>query len=364
MTIRFTENDLGTSANNIVALDSNGKLPAIDGSLLTNVSGKASNGSILSYNKQSTTTFTADVDNYYWLYKADVLPANETGSSTYSITLPSINISIGSKVVFETFTRRPWNFNLNTWSTQSVSKLQSSAYTITVPSSSGTAYNSFKMVVKGVVYTEGQTYNSLGLGQNRYTALYAYIDGSNNVTWVDFKGNLNQMDDLYNFDIGNTFPILPERPYQLMGDDTTKVFYNVPLWGHLQITGNTTLAWGTNLNPLYKRYLITVNTATTPTITLPLLSTHTQYLLVFKVLPNFKNTTLSSVAGRTKTSGFTLQRQGTDVLSWSANQTTQTSYTSFTAATSTFVDATSCYNNNIYVFVGGGMYRAFTSSAY
>lgn len=364
MTLRFTENDLGTGANNIVALDSTGKLPTLDGSLLTNVSGKAKNGSILSYIKQTTTTFTADVNNFYWLYKADVTPAHETGSSSYTITLPTTNISIGSKIIFESFNRRAWNYSGNNWSTQNINTRAGSTYTITVPSSSGTSYNSFKMIIKGQVYNEGDTFNSLGLGRNRYTALYAYVDSSNNVTWIDYKGNLNNMDDFYNFDIGNTFPILPQRPYQLMGDDTTKVFYNVPLWGHLQITGNTTLAWGTNLNPLYKRYLITVNATTIPTITLPLASTSTQYLLIFKVLPNFKNTTLSSVAGRTKTSGFILQRQSTDTLSWSANAQNQTTYTSLTATTSTFVDATGCYNNTIYVYISGGVYRAFTSSSY
>ncbi len=364
MTLRFTENDLGTGANNIVALDSTGKLPTLDGSLLTNVSGKAKNGSILSYIKQTTTIFTADVNNFYWLYKADVTPAHETGSSSYTITLPTTNISIGSKIIFESFNRRAWNYSGNNWSTQNINTRAGSTYTITVPSSSGTSYNSFKMIIKGQVYNEGSTFNSLGLGRNRYTALYAYVDSSNNVTWIDYKGNLNNMDDFYNFDIGNTFPILPQRPYQLMGDDTTKVFYNVPLWGHLQITGNTTLAWGTNLSPLYKRYLITVNATTIPTITLPLASTSTQYLLIFKVLPNFKNTTLSSVTGRTKTSGFILQRQSTDTLSWSANAQNQTTYTSLTATTSTFVDATGCYNNTIYVYISGGVYRAFTSSSY
>lgn len=356
MTIRFTENDLGTGANNIVALDANGKIPAIDGSLLTNVSGKARNGASFSYIPQSTATFNASVDTFYWLYKADIPtnlnPTLYEESANYTITLPNSNIYTGSKVAFETYARGGI-LKANSLNATGVNQSNGGSYSITVPSSSGTGYNSFKMILKGQVYTEGQTWSSGGSGRNKMSLLYAYVDGSNNVTWVDFRGGLNTIDDFINFDIGNTYPIVSGRSYQLVGDDTTKVFYNYPLYQHLQITGNTTLAWGTNLNPLAKRILITVNAAATPTITMPASSLSTNYVFIFKVLPNFKNTTLDSIAGRTKQSGFTLLRAGTDVFLYQSGIANQTTYTTFTAPTSTFNATTGCYSNNVYYVIGG-----------
>lgn len=378
MTFRFSTEDIGVGSYNVIQLDGSSKLPAVDGSLLTGVSGTAANGAAFTYVAPNSETFTAKINHFYWLWRADLDPAISTSQETsaaYFITLPTTDISLGTKVAFEIYPRakRPLLVNPGTHSQSNLSQnITSNSYSITVPSSVGTAYTSFKLLIKGELFTEGQTWTSGGKGRNKSLHLYAFVDGTD-VTWVDVKGGPMYLGDLWGMDVPEPSQLTSGRSYQLIGSTTTAVLSAVPLWQHIRVTGNTTLAFGTSagqIDPRIRRCLITVVAGTSPTITLPLGNTSLGFLLIFKVLPNFKNTILSSTVGRTQTSAFTLQRQGSDTFQWSAGVANQTTFTTFTAPLSTFTDATGVYSPSIYyVYSAAGtttwvVMRAQTGNSY
>jgi len=358
MTIRFTENNVGTGAYDLVKLDENGKLPAVDGSLLTNVTSAATNGKIFQYVTQDTATFTAEVDKSYWLRLADIPitatnPAFEV-SQNYAITLPSVGVYTGSKVQFESFPRGAQSLtNLATTASNATSwTTVSGTFTITVPSHVGSGFSSIKANIFGTEYTSGQTWSSTGYSF-RSATFYAYIDTSDNsLTWFTVRGGITRLGDMYRFDINETNPYVSGRSYGLIGDVSTSIMKNTELWQHVQITGTSTLAVGSSagqLNPVYRNILITVNASTSPTITLPAASAIPNSTLHFKVLPNFKNTTLSDTTGRTKTGGFTLQRAGTDTLQWQPGVSTQTAYNSFVKGPNNYTAATGVWTNSVVV---------------
>jgi hypothetical protein len=346
MSIRYTENNVN-QARGLVQLDADGKLPAVDCSQLTSLTAQASNGANFKTTTQSVNTFDAQAGQWYHLYEADDEYIN---SATYAITMPSQNIYSGSKVVFSTIIRGKYSGGTVPYLQQLPDVQQvinSQEWTLTVPSSSGTSYASFKMVIKGVTYNEGDTWTNTG-GEIREMHFYAYVDASNNVVWHHFKFGLNRIGDIVGFRGASTIPSAPAA-YKLTASTYTGECTPHRDWGHLEITGNTTLAWGTNLDTRYRSYLITVNAAAIPTITLP--SSGSQgLLLVFKVMPNFKNTTLSSVAGRTKTTGFTIvpPAGGNLLVNKTSTTTSSTTFATMTAPTSTYSDATNQFSSSLW----------------
>lgn len=380
MTIKFTENDVGTVAYNIVKLDENGKLPAVDGSLLTDVSGAATNGKVFDYITQDDAVFTAVVDKFYWLRLADVPnTATNTNSETtqnYTITLPSTGVYTGSKVCFESWPRNAQS-KTNVSTTSGAGPVywyqNCGIFTLTVPSHVGSGFSSIKANIFGEEFLEGETWTAKPYAFRSVT-LYAYIEESDNsLTWFSVRGDATKLGDLYRFDINNTRPYVAGRSYYLAADVSTSVFSNFPVWQHIQVTGNTTLAVGTGANQIdvrHKRILITVNAATTPTITLPLASTSllTGLVLVFKVLPNFKNLTLADATGRTRTGGFILQRNSSDIFSNQPGVLTQSTYTSFTKQPNNFTSATGFWTNSVVVLsasaAGWYVFQCNTANSY
>jgi hypothetical protein len=71
--------DVGTNANNVVQLDGNSKLPAVDGSLLTNMH--------YTYSAK-TTSFNAEINYHYSV---------NTSSSAVNITLPQISNTVAGQ---------------------------------------------------------------------------------------------------------------------------------------------------------------------------------------------------------------------------------------------------------------------------
>lgn len=351
MTLRYTESKLNQASGHI-QLDAQGRLPALSLANVTNVGVEPTSGLNFKFAVQTTTTFTAVQGLWYWLTRADTQGTLEGfgGNSTYTITLPSTGVATGSKVAFSTITRPQFATSVNYMQSgfsAGSGTFQGKAWTIVVPSSAGTGFNSIKAVIKGVTYTEGQSWVNTG-GYIREMIFYAHIDSSNNLTWFWFRGGLNRLDDFYNFNTSaNAYAT--DTHYYLKGDGVDTPYKNVREWQSLQITANTTLAFGTNLDAKATYNLITVNAATAPTVTLPAASASLGHLLIFKVLPNFKNTTLSSTAGRTKVSGLTLQRAGTDNLIWSGTATTQTAFTSITIPNSTYDNATNSYSSSVWL---------------
>ena len=349
MTLRYTEAKLNQGSGHI-QLDAQGKLPALSIASVSEVGVEPTSGLNFKFQTQTTNTFTATQGIWYWLIKADNTLTGTTGE--YNITLPSTGVAVGSKVAFSSIMRpneSAQGYIGSGIGTPTDRTFNSNNWFITVPSSAGTGFNSIKAVIKGVTYTEGQTWNNLK-GYIREMIFYAYIDSSNNLTWIWFRAGITSLDDFYNFNTKSN-ALLPDQAYFLKGDGVDTAYRNVREWSSTQITANTTLAYGTNLDAKCAHNLITVNAAASPTITLPAASASSGHVLILKVLPNFKNTTLSSVAGRTKVSGCTIQRAGTDLLSYSSTSTAQSlvTYTSVVLPTSTYSDATQSYSPSVWL---------------
>jgi hypothetical protein len=100
MTFRYNENDIGTSgANNLLLLDENGKIPAVDGSALTNISASGFNGLSYAYTSYNSTDLTPDIDTYYYISQAN--KTNALGGNEVNINVPyNSDIINGSKFGF------------------------------------------------------------------------------------------------------------------------------------------------------------------------------------------------------------------------------------------------------------------------
>lgn len=274
MSFRFNENDVSTSgADKILVLDETGKIPALDGSNITNIAASGYNGLSYSYTTDNTTNIDASIDKFYYIPQANRKVS--AGGNIVNINIPySSNIINGSKVGFEYITTG--------------GSIAGGQYTITTPSNASLAaqgWTSFELFIDGVSYSNGAVFTS-EQGANRTRHLYAYVNGTD-LKWFDIRGGLKSLSEITtNFDLNNTNPYVEGRTYTIATKFDSSYSsslgnVNVENYGAKQF--NTTLATpvtinlGTNMPSTRRSFFITNQYTTSSSdwgnVTLPAVTT-------------------------------------------------------------------------------------------
>jgi hypothetical protein len=303
MTMRYNEADVGNSGGNtILTLDNEGKIPALDGSLLTNIQASgAANGLSYTYTTSNGTNITPNIDTYYYLpnlNKSDAL-----GGSSVNINIPYSNAIInGSK------------FGFNYIHTNGYAN--GNKYTLTTPTNAAIAANgwsSFTLNIHGQEFTNGEVYTS-DLSAVNSREFYAFVDGTN-LTWFAATGGHHYLSDSRLFDINNTTPFSSTKHHMLATKNastysTAQGNTNMPNTVFKEFSANTTLSFTDGTLPNgYRHYIITCNNTTgvAPTITLPLAASCEGIFLTFYA--SFRWSAVGS-----NYSNFTIARQSTNVI--------------------------------------------------
>lgn len=267
MSFRFNEEDVGTSgANKILQLDSNGKIPALDGSNITNIAAAGYNGLSFSYVTDNTTNIDAAIDRFYYIPQANRRVS--AGGNTVNINVPySSNVINGSKIGFEYI---PTN-----------GTTEGGQYTITTPSNASLAaqgWTSFELFIDGQSYSDGAVFSS-EQGANRTRLLYAYVDGTD-LKWFEVRGGLKSLAGMTaQFDLNSTNPYSTGRTYTIVakGDSLAFNLMNVenyaPKQFNVSLSAPATINLTSNM-PVARRSFFITNQYTTSfadsgTITLP-----------------------------------------------------------------------------------------------
>jgi len=289
MSMRFNEDDVATSgANKILQLDATGKIPAVDGSNLTNVVGEGYNGLSFAYTTDNTTNITGGIDRFYYIPQANEKVS--AGGNVVNINLPYSNKVVnGSKIGFEYIP-----LNGTTLGGQ---------YTITTPSNASLAahgWTSFELFIEGESYSDGAVFSSKQ-GANRTRVLYAYVSGTN-LKWFEVRGGNKSLSTMSQFDLNSTNPYQTGRTYTIAGKGTiTQGFVNVENYAPKQFNialsagTSTTMNLVTNMPSARRSFFIT-NTFTTNSgdwgiLTLPAANTTEGILYHFHMGLTFGNAT-------------------------------------------------------------------------
>jgi hypothetical protein len=284
MTLRFNENDVGTSgANNILLTDENGKIPVLDGSALTNISSNQNNGANYTYETTSSTSFTPSVDKFYYITQANL--KSSLGGNTVVIDMPyNSDLINGSKFGFFYI---PTNSAINGGQYQLVTPLNSSL--------ASQGWTSFELWIEGGSYSNGAIYTSKQ-GANRTRELYAYVNGTDLKWFVVNGGNKTLKEQIINFDLDSTRPYStnPHLPQLLAVKNNSTLATNGSVANVSNITcqqfGDTALTLSmitTSLNNGYRQHLFTSATTTSfpgPSHTFPAAST-TEGLVFLALAP-------------------------------------------------------------------------------
>ncbi len=271
MSMRFNEGNVSTSgANKILQLDSNGKIPALDGSNITNIAAEGYNGLSFSYVVDNTTNIDAAIDRFYYIPQANTKVS--AGGNVVNINVPySSNVINGSKIGFEYIPTGGTTAGGN--------------YTITTPSNASLAaqgWTSFELFIDGQSYSNGAVFSS-EQGANRTRLLYAYVNGTD-LKWFEVRGGLKSLSGMTaQFDLNSTNPYQTGRTYTIVakGDSLANNLINVenyaPKQFNVSLSAPATINLTSNM-PVARRSFFITNQYTTSfadsgTITLPAAST-------------------------------------------------------------------------------------------
>lgn len=315
MTIRFNEKDINTTGSNkILLLDENGKIPALDGSALTNITPTGYNGLSYNYTTTNATIFTPSIDAYYYIPQAN--KKSSLGGNSVSINIPySSNIINGSKFGFTYIHTNGYD--------------SGNKYLLITPTNESLinqGWSSFVLNIYGKEYTNGEIYYSDD-SANPNREFYAFVDGTN-LTWFAATGGHHKITDSRLFDLNNTNPYSMTKHHMLVTKNastysTTNGNTNVPNVVFKEFTTNTTLSFTNNTLPDgYRHYFITCNNTTNvnPVITVPLASASEGIFITFYASYYWGSNT-------TNYSSFTVSRQGTsDVFRFNSSGATPTSF--------------------------------------
>ena len=331
MTFRYNENDIGTSgANNLLLLDENGKIPAVDGSALTNISASGFNGLSYAYTSYNSTDLTPDIDTYYYISQAN--KTNALGGNEVNINVPyNSDIINGSKFGFSYI--------------HTGGALNGNRYTLTTPlnsSLSAQGWTSFTLNIHGKEFSNGEVYTS-DYSANPSRELYAFVDGTN-LTLFTIKGGNSKIADLVNMDINQTTPYNSNA--QLIVTKNSSTYgatdgnTNTPKVSAKQFTANTTLSFAnTTLPDGYREYFVTCNNTSgvNPTLTLPLITGAEGIFIQFYTCAYYGSNT-------TNYSNFTISRQSTNVIRYASTGATLNTYSTTIARCGIlFSDGTNWY---------------------
>lgn len=285
MTIRYTENsNIGTSgANAILLTDENGKIPALDGSALTNLSSPASNGANYSYIRTDATSFTPAIDKFYYITQANTKAS--LGGNTVVMNMP-YNTSIINGSKFGIFFI-PTNSAINGGQYQLVTPLNTDVI--------AAGLTSFELWIDGASYSDGDIYTSKQ-GANRTREFYAYVNGTDLKFFAFNGGNKTLKEMIINFDLDTTttYASLGNRPQLLAVKNNSTLatngsVINVPTLSSIQSgDANLTFSMTTNVMPNFYRHLFITAASTINfgyTNTLPAAST-TEGLIFIPQVPS------------------------------------------------------------------------------